>query len=117
MSSLFEKEIQELKGVGEKRARLFRKLGVPTVGALLRFYPRSYEDWSHPLPIDRAPLQEVCTIRATVLSRVSETRVRQGMVLYRTSVTDGVRDLTVTFFNNPYVKNLLLEGKEYLFRG
>lgn len=117
MSSLFEKEIQELKGVGEKRAKLFQKLGVPTVGALLRFYPRNYEDWSCPLPIDRAPLQEVCTVRGTVVSRVSETRIRQGMVIYRTIVTDGVRDLTVTFFNNPYVKNLLLEGNDYLFHG
>ena len=53
MSSLFEKEIQELKGVGEKRVKLFQKLGVPTVGALLRFYPRNYENWSCPLPIDR----------------------------------------------------------------
>lgn len=117
MSSLFDKDIQELKGVGEKRAKLFRKLGVPTVGALLRFYPRSYEDWSVQTSIGSAALQEVCTVRATVLSPVSETRARQGMLLYRTTVTDGVRDMTVTFFNNPYVKNLLREGKEYLFHG
>ena len=36
MASLFQKNIQELKGVGEKRSRLFAKLGAPTVGALLR---------------------------------------------------------------------------------
>ncbi len=46
MPSLFEKDIQYLKGVGEKRAKLFAKIGAPTVGDLLRLYPRAYEDWS-----------------------------------------------------------------------
>ena len=33
--------IRYLKGVGEKRSLLFGKLGIDTVGALLRFYPRN----------------------------------------------------------------------------
>ena len=45
MASLFEADIASLKGVGPKRAELFRKLGAPTVGDLLRLYPRAYEDW------------------------------------------------------------------------
>ena len=32
MPSLFEMDIQKLKGVGEKRKKLFEKLGAPTVG-------------------------------------------------------------------------------------
>ena len=32
MASLFEADIASLKGVGPKRAELFRKLGAPTVG-------------------------------------------------------------------------------------
>ena len=39
MPSLFEMDIQKLKGVGEKRKKLFEKLGAPTVGDLLRLYP------------------------------------------------------------------------------
>lgn len=42
MASLFEADIASLKGVGPKRAELFRKLGAPTVGDLLRLYPRAY---------------------------------------------------------------------------
>ena len=117
MASLFEKKIQELKGVGEKRAKLFCKLGAPTVGALLRLYPRSYEDWSHPFPIASAPLNTLSPIKATVLHRPKETRIRSGMTLYKVAVTDGVSDLTLTFFNNPYIQTLLTEGQEYLFYG
>ena len=41
MASLFGMKIETLKGVGEKRAALFRKIGAPTVGDLLRLYPRT----------------------------------------------------------------------------
>lgn len=117
MASLFEQEIQTLTGVGEKRAKLFHKLGVFSVGALLRFYPRTYEDWSQPLTIEQAPFGVPCAIRAVVLYKPIETRIRKGMTLYKTSVTDGMRDLQLTFFNNPYIVNILTEGKEYIFYG
>ena len=117
MASLFEQEIQTLTGVGEKRAKLFHKLGVFSVGALLRFYPRTYEDWSQPLTIEQAPFGVPCAIRAVVLHKPVETRIRKGMTLYKTSVTDGMRDLQLTFFNNPYIVNALTEGKEYIFYG
>ena len=32
-------EISELKGVGEKTTRLFHRIGVRTVGDLIRYYP------------------------------------------------------------------------------
>ena len=106
-----------LQGVGEKRAKLFQKLGAPTVGALLRYYPRGYEDWSRHTSIAAAPLGELCTIRGTVLHRPTETRIRNGMTLYKTIVTDGDSDLHLTFFNNRYIPNLLTEGTAYLFYG
>lgn len=117
MASLFEQEIQTLTGVGEKRAKLFHKLGLFSVGALLRFYPRTYEDWSQPLTIEQAPFGVPCAIRAVVLHKPVETRIRKGMTLYKTSITDGMRDLQLTFFNNPYIVNALTEGKEYIFYG
>ena len=78
MASLFHTPIQTLKGVGEKRAPLFGKIGAPTVGALLRLYPRAYEDWSHPFPIAMAPMQVPCPIRATVVSPAQGNPYPQG---------------------------------------
>lgn len=117
MASLFEKNIQELKGVGTKRSQLFQKLGAPTVGALLRFYPRDYEDWSNPISLSAAPADQVCTVRVTVLAPLSEQRIRKGMTIYKLRATDGERDVLVTFFNNPYLNRLFQVGKEYLLRG
>ncbi|WP_099205483.1 ATP-dependent DNA helicase RecG [Scatolibacter rhodanostii] len=117
MSSLFGKPIDTLKGVGKKRAELFAKLGVPTVGDLLRFYPRTYEDWSQTIDIEETVANEVNVIKAEVLATPSEQRIRGGMILYKTTVADESGEMQLTFFNNPYIKSLLYAGKTYLFRG
>ena len=117
MPSLFEMDIQKLKGVGEKRGKLFQKLGAPTVGDLLRLYPRTYEDWSLHTLIRETVLNEVAVIKGTVLHRPTETRIRGGKLLYKTVITDGDSDMVLTFFNNKYIPTLLREGEPYLFRG
>ena len=111
MSSLFELDIQNCKGVGPQRAKLFRKLGVPTVGDLLRLYPRAYEDWSQHCLIRDTTLNEVAVVKATVLRRPTEHRVKGGKLLYKTTVTDGDSDMALTFFNNKYIPTLLREGE------
>lgn len=117
MPSLFEADISTLKGVGEKRAALFRKLGAPTIGDLLRLYPRAYEDWRDAVPIRSTLLNEVNIVKGTVLRRPVEQRIRGGMTLYKTTITDGEDDMQLTFFNNRFVMNMLEEGSVYAFRG
>ena len=117
MASLFNLDIKYLKGIGEKRAVLFRKLGAPTVGALLRFYPRSYQDMSSPFYIADAPEGEVCPVKARVVKVPERTSVRPGMTLYKAKADDGKSTLELTFFNNPYIVNLLKAGEEYIFYG
>lgn len=117
MASLFKQDIQILKGVGSKRKTLFKKLNVPTIGALLRFYPRSYEDWSSPRKIKDANLGAPCCIKATVVSSVKEKFIRRGMVLYKVYVSDDSDYMTITFFNNRFVKAKLKVGEEFLFYG
>jgi len=109
--------IQYLKGVGEKRAALLKRLGAATLGDLLRLYPRAYEDWSHPLPIATGLTGEPCCVKAIVGSEVKTHLVRQGMTLYKTQVTDGVSLLNITIFNNRYLAKQLQVGEEYLFYG
>ena len=52
-----------------------------------------------------------------MLQRPVEQRIRGGMTLYKTTVTDGVDNMQLTFFNNRYVMNLLEAGGVYAFRG
>ncbi len=113
----FSTDIRYLKGVGSVKAESFHKLSVDTVGALLRYYPRGYEDWSKVYPIREAPLNENCCIKAIVSDTPSKVRIPGGKILSRTMITDGYGLLNLTFFNNKYINNMLKEGEEYYFFG
>lgn len=117
MASLFEKPIEDLSGVGKRRGELFCKLGVRTVGELLRYYPRSYLDHSNPVPIMQTQANETCCIKATVEAPVIERRIGGGRLLSRVRVYDESGALPLTFFNNRYIKNMLKQGETYIFYG
>lgn len=117
MSSLFDVPIEELKGIGKKRGELFRKLGISSVGELICYYPRTYEDWSNTVNISQVQEGEVCCIKATVASPVSESRISGGRTLSKVRLEDGSGVITATFFNNRYIRNMLLYGGEYVFMG
>lgn len=109
--------IQYLKGVGEKRAKLLGKLGIFTVGDLLRYYPREYTDWSKTTSIAAAPFDEPCCIKATVDHKPVGARVSKAMTIYKTVATDGESLLNITIFNSKYTAESLEAGEEYLFYG
>ena len=109
--------IQYLKGVGEKRAKILNKLGIFTVGDLLRFYPRDYMDWRKISSIASAPFDESCCIRAIVNHKPHGAKIRKGMTIYKTVATDGESLMNITIFNNKYAAESLEAGEEYLFYG
>ncbi|HIW73913.1 MAG TPA: ATP-dependent DNA helicase RecG [Firmicutes bacterium] len=109
--------LRYLKGVGERRAAQFERLGVGTVGALVRHIPRAYEDWSRLTPLVNAPFGEACCVKATALEAPAEHRVRKGMTLYRFRAGDGSAVMQVTLFNNKYAAARIRAGEEYLFFG
>lgn len=110
-------QIKFLKGVGEKRAQQFNKLGVFSIDALLHFYPRAYEDWSKIVSINSAPFDEKCCVKATVTYNPTSRRARSGIMLFETLVTDGTGLMQILIFNNKYAAQKLKEGGEYLFFG
>lgn len=117
MASLFLTPITKLKGVGAKSGELFARLGAPTVGDLLRMYPRGYEDLSRPCTIAEAQGGEACCIKAFVVSGRPPARIRGGMTICKVVISDGTDSMAVTFFNQPYIYDRLKDGGEFLFYG
>lgn len=109
--------IQYLKGVGPKRAEKLEKLDIATAGDLLRLFPRGYIDYSKPCPIVSAPYDVACTVKARVVQKSPMRRISGGRTMLRVLCEDDSADLTLTFFNNPYVADKLVPGEEYLFYG
>lgn len=109
--------IQYLKGVGEKRAKLLNKLGIFTVGDLLRNFPREYTDWSQTVKIAEAPFDEPCCVRAVVDHKPRGVKTSRGLTIYKTVATDGESLLNITIFNSKYTAESLEASEEYLFYG
>lgn len=117
METRLEDGIELLNGVGAKRAACYQKLGVRSVRDLLSLYPRSYLDLSHPLPILDAPLDETSAVRARILRKQGEHRIRKGLSLFRATASDGISELTISIFNARFAFDALTLGEEYIFYG
>lgn len=110
-------DIKYLKGVGERRAAMLSRLGVSDVNALVRLYPRVYEDWSRIKSINEAQIGEICCIKGIVGSPVRKNLIRKGLTLYKTEITDGSEIMGITIFNSRFAAEKLTEGDEFLFFG
>ena len=60
-----QQPITSLKGIGEKTAKLFAKLGVETVEELLHDYPRAYDAYEEPVPIGKLREKEMLTVNTS----------------------------------------------------
>ena len=113
----FDTRIQFLKGVGEARAKSLAKQGIYSIGDLLRNYPRAYEDWNNTTHLRDAQINENICVRAIVAQNPQVVKINGGRILVKTVISDGSDYIPVTFFNNKYVKDQLIEDQEYLFFG
>lgn len=112
-----EMSVQYVKGVGEKKALLLKKLGIETVFDLIHFFPRSYIDFTNQIKIKDITPDCVCCFKAVVGYAPQKSRVKGGMMLFKTAVYDETGTVHITIFNNKYLADSLETGKEYLFYG
>ena len=110
-------EITYLKGVGPKRAELYKKIGVETVEQLVGTYPRDYVDLTAPCTISQVQIGEVCAFRAFVTKKTAPFSSYARMAIYKAVLTDETGSITAVFFNAKYTFEKLKENEEYLFYG
>ena len=109
--------ISSLAGIGPKRAEQFQKLGVNSVGELITFYPRAYEDWSNVEKIENITESGTYCVKAVLAAPISDARISGGKILSKGSVYDDTGSLQIVFFNNRYISSMLTYGIEYFFYG
>lgn len=117
MASLYKMPVSNLSGIGAKRAALFGKLGIKSVGDLLNFYPRAYEDWSTVEKIGQLEYGGTFCIRAVLGAPITDSRISGGRIISKGLVYDDTGSLQIVFFNNRYISNMLKGGNEYFFYG
>lgn len=107
--------LEKVKGVGEKTAAQLAAARLHTVGDLIAFLPRAYEDYSHVTRI-----ADIAPGKVTVKARCEkvETRpVRRGMKVTTATLVDDSGKIQAVWFNQPYRAAQLAGGAEYFFSG
>lgn len=107
--------ITELQGVGDALAKKFKQLGITTIGDLLQYYPRRYEDYSVIAPITKLRPGTV-TIEA-VIKQASGRYVRRGMHITEAVASDEHGSVRLVWFNQPYRAQALKSGQKYYITG
>ncbi len=108
--------IKELKGIGEKTQRLFEKVGVSTVGDLIRYYPRGYDVYEDPVPVSEVEEGRTQTVSGAIFGRVqvSGSTKMQVTTLY---VKDLTGTLKVIWFRMPFLRSTFAKGGAVTLRG
>lgn len=110
-------DVRYIKGIGEKKALAFNKLGVFSLYDLVSYFPRKYEDRSNFVPIAQTDSELPCCIRAIVADSPKLVRIRRGMELVKFRAVDDSGAVDITYFNQNYLKDQFIKGECYCFYG
>lgn len=108
--------ITTIKGIGDKTASCFARLGIHTVGELVNTFPRDYIFYGEPVDIKDTKIGVRNVIEGIVYSYVDVRRIRSLKIVTMT-VKDSSGTLKITWFNQPYLKNMFHKGETYVFVG
>ena len=111
-----QEPVTSLKGIGEKTAGLFARLGIYTVEDLLHDYPRAYDAYEEPVPVGRLQENTTAAVAGQLLKTPSVRRFKNIQVIVAT-VKDMTGSLQLTWYNMPYLRNTLQMGQFLVFRG
>ena len=108
--------VSELKGIGEKTEKVLEKLGIHTIGDLIRYFPRTYDVYEEPITVSEVAEGSICTVTGAIYGtvRVNGTRNMQVTTL---TLKDLTGTLTVKWFRMPFLKSTLRAGGMITLRG
>lgn len=111
-----DQSIETLKGIGEKTAKLFEKVGIRTIDDLLHYYPRGYDTYGEPKAIEELSEDETGTVEGFLKSGATGVHVN-GLSIVQATISDMTGKLRLVWYHMPYLKNTLRPDSHFIFRG
>ena len=109
--------VRYIKGIGEARAAALEKLGITTLGDLIAYFPRGYEDRTQVRPIRELTAGESVCVRGMVAADLTAYRISGGRTIAKTRVVDDSGAMDLVFFNAQHLGSSLRMGETYVFFG
>ena len=108
--------IRSIKGIGEKTEKLFGKLGIQSVGDLLRYYPRDYDEYGQPVGIGELKPGKKAAVAGRIAGKVG-VRSTGRLTVVTAALKEEGKSLSLTWYNMPFLRNTIASGSCYIFRG
>lgn len=108
-------QLSSVKGVGPKTAEQLALAGLHTIGDIIEFFPRTYEDYSTVTTIASIRPGKV-TLRGK-FENVRTKRVRRSMTVTEATLVDSTGKVAVVWFNQSYRVKQIETNKEFLVSG
>ncbi len=110
-------DIQYLKGVGPQRAAKLNKLNIFTVEDLINYFPVKYEDRRTVKNINELSDNLKCLLKVRLFESPKKTRIKKNMSIIKAAGKDDTGFITLTFFNQDFLMDKLIEGEAYYVFG
>ena len=108
--------ITNLKGIGQKTAGLYNKLGIFSYEDLLYYFPRDYIKFDEVKNVSEAQVGEVVSIKARIVKQPLLKHVKRFQIV-SAFLKNEESVVTATWFNMAYLSKSLKPGAIYVFRG
>lgn len=109
-------ELNALRGIGEKTAKLYGKLGIDTVESAVFYFPRDYVKYEPITPPEEFSTDVMIAFEAVVVKRPLVRHVKK-LSITTVTLSAGNQPVSATWFNMPYLAQSLKPGAAYIFRG
>ena len=109
--------LSELRGVGPKLAAAASRIGIETLGDMVRHVPRDYRDAAKPTAVNALIPGEETTVACVVRSAKLRPTRRRGLTLVEAIVADESGQMKAVWFNQPWLAEKLVADTPLLIRG
>lgn len=113
--------ITDIKGISTVREKLFGSVGIKTIGDLLTYYPRAYQDRSDVKDVFEACDGETVSLILEVMTPLMSKRVKTASKRIQTvqhiMAADRSGNVKIVFFNREFLDKTFAPGKKFRFYG
>lgn len=110
-------KVSTLKGIGPKKAQILSDYGMDTLGDMLYFFPRKYEDRRQEKPIRDLETGKESLFAGKIISKRYSGNLYKKNTPLNLLVDDGTGVIEVVFFHGRYIAKLLNVNQSYSFYG
>lgn len=113
---LLTDSVTQIKNIGGEREKLLASLNIHTVGDLVEYFPRDYDDRTSLASVAELKVGESATFTARAVSDAQVMRIKR-LTITKILLSDGTGNIEAIWYNQPYMKNTLKPGQLYMFTG